>query len=81
MCFKYYSYICIVGKSIEAAATSMAVNHPRIVVILSDTNQQIFIVCEQQILCEVVSIEMALFITFGTYYTLTYNIQRKLMVC
>ena len=51
----------------------MAVNHPRIVVILSDTNQQIFIVCEQQILCEVVSIEMALFITFGTYYT--FNLQ------
>ena len=62
-----YVYI-FQGESIEAAASSISINHARIAVMISDVNHEIFVVCEQKPLCKVPSLEEGIFIAFAAYY-------------
>ena len=62
----------------HASKEAPARNSPRIAAFVGEENKQYFILVEQKILCQVPSIQFALFIVFSAYYVIHLEYPKQL---
>lgn len=59
--------------SIDAVASTPIRNAPQVAVMVGENNRQYFIIMEQKVLCEAISLAQVLFVAFSCYYI--YNLE------